>query len=60
MSDRVGIDLPTIEVRFEKLELSAEAHVGGRALPTLLNSTINVLEVQFFFPGVDDGKIFRS
>ncbi|KAK7815871.1 pleiotropic drug resistance protein 1 [Quercus suber] len=36
--DRVGIDLPTIEVRFEHLNVEAEAHVGGRALLHSLTS----------------------
>ncbi|XP_078443115.1 ABC transporter G family member 36-like isoform X2 [Wolffia australiana] len=40
----VGIDLPTIEVRFENLEIKAKAHVGGRALPTVFNSAVNILE----------------
>ncbi|XP_074586920.1 ABC transporter G family member 36-like [Curcuma longa] len=42
--DRVGIDLPTIEVRYEHLSVEAEAHVGGRGMPTLINATLNVLE----------------
>uniref|UniRef100_A0A0E0IT01 ABC transporter domain-containing protein n=1 Tax=Oryza nivara TaxID=4536 RepID=A0A0E0IT01_ORYNI len=42
--DRVGIDYPTIEVRFEKLEVEAEVHVGNRGLPTLLNSIINTVQ----------------
>ncbi|WOK99146.1 ABC transporter G family member 36-like isoform X2 [Canna indica] len=42
--DRVGIDLPTIEVRFEHLSIEAKAHVGGRGLPTILNTTLNTLE----------------
>ncbi|CAL9063878.1 ABC transporter G family member 36-like isoform X2 [Musa acuminata AAA Group] len=42
--DRVGIDLPTIEVRFEHLNIQAEAHVGSRGLPTILNSALNTLE----------------
>ncbi|XP_008795450.2 ABC transporter G family member 36-like [Phoenix dactylifera] len=42
--DRVGIDLPTIEVRYEHLNIHAETYVGNRGLPTILNSTINVLE----------------
>ncbi|KAF5936343.1 hypothetical protein HYC85_027472 [Camellia sinensis] len=42
--DRVGIDLPTIEVRFEHLNVDAEAYVGGRALPTILNFSINLFE----------------
>ncbi|KAL6985329.1 transcription factor, partial [Sarracenia purpurea var. burkii] len=35
--DRVGLDLPTIEVRFEHLNVDVEAYVGDRALPTLPN-----------------------
>ncbi|KAL2344926.1 hypothetical protein Fmac_006211 [Flemingia macrophylla] len=35
--DRVGIDLPTIEVRFENLNIEAEARVGARAVPTFTN-----------------------
>lgn len=42
--DRVGIEMPTIEVRFEHLNIEADARVGGRALPTLLNFTINIIE----------------
>ncbi|CAA7407935.1 unnamed protein product [Spirodela intermedia] len=43
--NRVGIDLPTIEVRFEDLNITAEARVGGRALPTIYNSALNILEL---------------
>ncbi|CAD5166539.1 unnamed protein product [Musa acuminata subsp. malaccensis] len=42
--DRVGIDLPTIEVRYEHLSIEAETHVGNRGLPTVFNSVANVLE----------------
>eukprot|EP00249_Psilotum_nudum_P003854 c17351_g1_i1 orf=343-960(+) len=35
--DKVGIELPTVEVRFETLTLTAQCRVGGRALPTLWN-----------------------
>ncbi|KAK9170460.1 hypothetical protein Syun_002600 [Stephania yunnanensis] len=42
--DRVGIEIPKIEVRFEHLSIEADAHVGSRALPTLLNSTLNGVE----------------
>ncbi|CAN4076594.1 unnamed protein product [Withania somnifera] len=42
--DRVGLDLPTIEVRFEHLSVDAEARVGNRALPTIFNFTVNILE----------------
>ncbi|KAE8056426.1 hypothetical protein FH972_013201 [Carpinus fangiana] len=43
--DRVGIETPTIEVRFEHLIVDTEAYVGSRALPTLFNFTINFFEV---------------
>ncbi|KAL5786120.1 hypothetical protein ACOSQ2_008512 [Xanthoceras sorbifolium] len=42
--DRVGLDLSTIEVRFEHLNIEAEAYVGGRALPTIFNFSVNILE----------------
>ncbi|KAL6591851.1 hypothetical protein ACP70R_049714 [Stipagrostis hirtigluma subsp. patula] len=41
---RVGIDMPTVEVRFERLEVEAEVRVGSRGLPTVLNSITNTLE----------------
>jgi hypothetical protein len=43
--DRVGIEIPKIEVRFQKLSVEGDAYVGTRALPTLLNSTLNAVEV---------------
>ncbi|XP_044495069.1 pleiotropic drug resistance protein 1-like isoform X1 [Mangifera indica] len=42
--DRVGIEIPTLEVRFENLNVDAEAHVGRRALPTYFNFFINNAE----------------
>ncbi|KAK1358249.1 hypothetical protein POM88_051505 [Heracleum sosnowskyi] len=39
--DRVGIDLPQIEVRFENLKVETEAHVGSRALPSLINFSLS-------------------
>lgn len=42
--DNVCIELPTIEVRFEHLRVQADAHVGSRALPTILNFTLNIIE----------------
>ncbi|KAG5228963.1 ABC transporter family protein [Salix suchowensis] len=42
--DRVGIHVPTIEVRFEHLNVEAEAYVGSRALPTFFNYSVNMLE----------------
>ncbi|KAK8989859.1 hypothetical protein V6N11_064273 [Hibiscus sabdariffa] len=40
----VGIDLPTIEVRFEHLNIEAQAFVGTSALPTVLNFTTSIFE----------------
>lgn len=45
---RVGIQLPTIEVRYENLMVDAKCFVGSRALPTLKNVTINILEVPIY------------
>ncbi|KAG5048444.1 hypothetical protein JHK85_009547 [Glycine max] len=42
--DSVGLEIPAIEVRFEHLNVEAEAHVGSRALPTIFNFCINLLE----------------
>ena len=42
---RVGIEFPTIEVRFEQLNVEADVHVGSRALPTVVNFTLNMVEV---------------
>nr|XP_043640211.1 pleiotropic drug resistance protein 1-like isoform X1 [Erigeron canadensis] len=42
--DRVGLQLPTIEIRYEHLNVDAEAYVGGRALPTIFNFVVNILE----------------
>ncbi|XP_037466688.1 ABC transporter G family member 44 isoform X1 [Triticum dicoccoides] len=42
--DRVGIDFPTIEVRYDHLNIEALAHVGNRGLPTFINTTLNSLE----------------
>ncbi|KAL3688205.1 hypothetical protein R1sor_014514 [Riccia sorocarpa] len=42
--DKVGIAMPTVEVRFEHLNIEAKCYVGGRALPTLYNAAINTVE----------------
>ncbi|CAN0856234.1 Pleiotropic drug resistance protein 1 [Linum grandiflorum] len=42
--DRVGVELPTIEVRYENLNVEAEATVGSKALPTFINFTIAIFE----------------
>ncbi|KAH7863963.1 hypothetical protein Vadar_024070 [Vaccinium darrowii] len=43
-TDRVGIPIPTIEVRFQNLSVEGDAYAGTRALPTLLNSSLNAIE----------------
>eukprot|EP01018_Ginkgo_biloba_P026506 Gb_37007 [translate_table: standard] len=42
--DRVGIVLPEIELRYKNLNIDADVHIGGRALPTLFNWTANIVE----------------
>ncbi|KAE8718787.1 ABC transporter G family member 38 [Hibiscus syriacus] len=42
--DRVSLKMPTIEVRFENINVQGEAYVGSRALPTISNSIFNVIE----------------
>ncbi|XP_028551888.1 ABC transporter G family member 44 isoform X1 [Dendrobium catenatum] len=42
--DRVGIDFPTVEMRFEDLTIEAEAYVGSRSLPSFFNAIMNNLE----------------
>nr|KYP71090.1 Pleiotropic drug resistance protein 2 [Cajanus cajan] len=42
--DRVGIKIPKIEVRCENLSVEGDVYVGSRALPTLLNTTLNAFE----------------
>ncbi|XP_017215551.1 pleiotropic drug resistance protein 1 isoform X3 [Daucus carota subsp. sativus] len=41
---RLGLQLPTIEVRFENLHVEAEAFVGSRALPSFTNFNLVTLE----------------
>ncbi|XP_071738064.1 ABC transporter G family member 35-like isoform X1 [Rutidosis leptorrhynchoides] len=42
--DKVGISLPTIEVRFENLSIEADCYIGNRALPSLPNAARNYLD----------------
>ncbi|KAL4559960.1 hypothetical protein LXL04_032106 [Taraxacum kok-saghyz] len=42
--DRVGIDLPTIEVKFEHLTVEADVNTGSRALPSFINFHIDIME----------------
>ncbi|KAJ8754205.1 hypothetical protein K2173_002105 [Erythroxylum novogranatense] len=43
-NDRVGIETPKIEVRYEHLSVEGKVYFGSRALPTLLNATLNTFE----------------
>lgn len=42
---RVGLEVPSIEVRFRNLTIGADVQSGTRALPTLINYTRDALEV---------------
>ncbi|XP_061374184.1 pleiotropic drug resistance protein 2-like isoform X3 [Gastrolobium bilobum] len=42
--DRVAVEIPKVEVRFEHLYVEGDAYIGTRALPTLVNSTMNAIE----------------
>ncbi|EEF48301.1 ATP-binding cassette transporter, putative [Ricinus communis] len=41
---KVGLEMPKIEVRFEDLNVEAEAYVGSRGLPSMYNLSVNMLE----------------
>ena len=45
----MGIEIPKIEVRYEHMAVEGDVYVGSRALPTLLNVTLNTIEVFFIF-----------
>ncbi|BAT98474.1 hypothetical protein LR48_Vigan406s020300 [Vigna angularis] len=55
-TDKVGIRLPTVEVRFQNLTVEANSFVGSRALPTLPNSALNILESLFGICGISTAK----
>ncbi|KAL3518498.1 hypothetical protein ACH5RR_021087 [Cinchona calisaya] len=55
-TDRVGIEIPKIEVRFQNLSIEGDAYVGSRALPTLWNSTLNTLEAAIGLIGFSRSK----
>ncbi|KAJ0007311.1 hypothetical protein Pint_29980 [Pistacia integerrima] len=42
--DRVGIEIPKIEVRFEHLNAEVEAYEGSRALPSFFNFCFHIIE----------------
>ncbi|KAI3814128.1 hypothetical protein L1987_18875 [Smallanthus sonchifolius] len=54
--DRVAIETPKIEVRYENLLVEGDAYIGDRALPTLYNATINSIENTLGFIGLTPSK----
>ncbi|KAL3825795.1 hypothetical protein ACJIZ3_021824 [Penstemon smallii] len=42
--DKVGIEMPKIEIRYEHLRVDGDVHSGSRALPTLINAAMNAIE----------------
>ncbi|RYQ99046.1 hypothetical protein Ahy_B07g086895 [Arachis hypogaea] len=42
--DRVGLEVPKIEVRYKDLNVHADVQIGSRSLPTLINFTRDVIE----------------
>ncbi|XP_023759511.1 ABC transporter G family member 35 isoform X1 [Lactuca sativa] len=50
---KVGISLPTVEVRFQNLSIEADCHVGDRALPTLTNAARNIVETLIATIGIN-------
>ncbi|TKY58467.1 Pleiotropic drug resistance protein 1 [Spatholobus suberectus] len=52
----VGVDIPIIEVRFEHLNVEANVHVGNRALPTLTNYMVNIVEMTLLVGPPSSGK----
>lgn len=53
---RVGIKLPTVEVRFEQLTIEADCYIGSRALPTLPNVAQNIAESALGLLGISLAK----
>ncbi|KAL7162523.1 hypothetical protein ACSBR2_042921 [Camellia fascicularis] len=54
--EKVGINLPTVEVRFEHLNIEADCYIGNRALPTLANATRNMAESALSCVGIQLAK----
>ncbi|KAK9902782.1 hypothetical protein WJX75_005811 [Coccomyxa subellipsoidea] len=42
--DRTGVEVPTVAVQYTGLSIGATVHVGGRALPSVLNAYRNAIE----------------
>ncbi|XP_038885457.1 ABC transporter G family member 42-like isoform X2 [Benincasa hispida] len=57
--DRVGITLPTVEVRYENLTVEADCQIGNRALPSLANATRNLIESALSLVGIKLAKTIK-
>ncbi|MED6148583.1 ABC transporter G member 31 [Stylosanthes scabra] len=42
--DRVGLEVPKVEVRYKDLNVHADVQIGSRTLPTLINFTRDAIE----------------
>ncbi|CDY69102.1 BnaA08g31540D, partial [Brassica napus] len=54
--NRVGIKLPTVEVKYEHLTVKADCYTGDRSLPSLLNSVRNMGESVLGMVGIQFAK----
>ncbi|KAL5822739.1 hypothetical protein ACOSQ4_020639 [Xanthoceras sorbifolium] len=54
--EKVGIALPTVEVRFDHLTIEADCHIGNRALPSLPNTIRNIAESFLGMVGIQLAK----
>ncbi|KAI9109476.1 hypothetical protein K1719_019530 [Acacia pycnantha] len=54
--EKVGIRLPTVEVRYQNLTVEADSYIGSRALPTLPNVAMNLLESALGVCGISTAK----
>ncbi|KAK9066226.1 hypothetical protein SSX86_013547 [Deinandra increscens subsp. villosa] len=54
--DKVGISLPSVEVRFQNLTIEADCYIGDRALPSLPNAARNIFESFLDFIGLSLSK----
>lgn len=50
---RVSLRLPTIEVRFQNLNVDAEAYLGGTASPTIFSYFLNLAQVNIVYVDVN-------
>ncbi|XP_071701682.1 ABC transporter G family member 39-like isoform X2 [Rutidosis leptorrhynchoides] len=54
--DRVGIETPKIEVRYENLSVEGDVYVGHRALPSLFNTIFNSFQSTLALTGISPSK----